>query len=159
MAVVLKCKMCGGDLSYSGNDRICICEFCGSSQAIPSTDDEKRITLFNRANALRMRAEYDQAFRIYDAIVAEFPEEADAYWGQCLCRYGIEYVEDPVSRERKPTCHRTVITSILKDDSFLSACEKTDTAGRIYYQQEAEIIDRIQQEILRIAEREAPYQH
>ena len=32
--------------------------------------------------------------------------EAEAYWGLVLCRYGIEYVNDPATGKKVPTCHR-----------------------------------------------------
>jgi hypothetical protein len=40
-----------------------------------------------------------------------------------LCRYGIEYVEDPRTHERVPTCHRTQYEPILTDADYLAALE------------------------------------
>ena len=51
--------------------------------------DEKKINLFTRANSLRFKREFDAAEGIYQSLVSEFPEEAEAYWGLYLCRYGI----------------------------------------------------------------------
>ncbi len=59
--ILFKCKMCGGNLNIPDGDSVCECEFCGSRQTIPQTDDEKKINLFNRANKLRMNAEFDKA--------------------------------------------------------------------------------------------------
>ena len=50
---VIKCKMCGGDLNIIGGASTAECEFCGSIQTIPQVDDEKKLTLFARANRLR----------------------------------------------------------------------------------------------------------
>ncbi len=50
---VLKCKMCGGDLNISEEVSVCECEYCGSKQTVPSVDNEKKVSLFTRANRLR----------------------------------------------------------------------------------------------------------
>ena len=154
---VFKCKMCGGDLSYIENSTICECEYCGAKQTLPNSDNEKKINLFNRANRLRMDSEYDRASAVYENIVAEFPDEAEAYWGLCLCTYGIEYVDDPLTGMKIPTCHRTLPTSILDDSNYKQACDKADTSARVIYSDEAKKIDEIQKNILSIALNEAPY--
>jgi len=58
---IIKCKMCGGDLHPEENATTCECEYCGSVQTIPTADNEKKGNLFNRANRLRMAAEFDKA--------------------------------------------------------------------------------------------------
>ena len=142
-----KCKMCGGDLIITEGSNTCECEFCGTKQTVPSADSEKKVNLFNRANRLRMNAEFDKAATVYESIAAEFPEEAEAYWGLCLCSYGIEYVDDPVTGEKKPTCHRTLPTSIMEDSNFDQACEYADPIARRVYREEAKAIDQIQKDI------------
>ena len=58
---VFKCKMCGGNLEVQDGMTVCECEYCGSIQAIPTNTDDNLRTLFNRANVLRMKAEFDKA--------------------------------------------------------------------------------------------------
>ena len=128
-----------------------------SKQTIPSADSEKKTNLFNRANRLRMNSEFDKASAVYEQIVAEFPEEAEAYWGLCLCAYGIEYVDDPATGSKIPTCHRTLPTSIMEDSNFEQACDYADPVARKVYREEAKTIDRIQKDILSIAQSETPY--
>ena len=152
-----KCKMCGGDLEIVEGSTVCECEFCGTKQTVPTADNEKKTTLFNRANRLRMNAEFDKAAAVYESIVAEFPTEAEAYWGLCLCAYGIEYVDDPATGEKKPTCHRTLLTSIMEDSNFEQACDNADLVARRVYRDEAKAIDRIQKGILSIVNSERPY--
>ena len=94
---VFKCKMCGGDLDVQEGLNVCECEYCGTKQTIPALDNEKKLNLFNRANRLRLNSEFDKAATIYENIIAEFPEEAEGYWGLVLCNYGIEYVDDPAT--------------------------------------------------------------
>lgn len=155
--MIIKCKMCGGDLAFEPGSTVCECEYCGSKQTIPSADNEKKTNLFNRANRLRMNSEFDKASAVYEQIVAEFPEEAEAYWGLCLCAYGIEYVDDPATGSKIPTCHRTLPTSIMEDSNFEQACDYADPVARKVYREEAKTIDRIQKDILSIAQSETPY--
>ena len=105
---VFKCKMCGGNLEVADNMSVCECEYCGTKQTVPKTRDDIVFNLFNRANNLRIKCEFDKAQEIYEKIVASNPDEAEAYWGIVLCKYGIEYVEDPATFKKVPTCHRTL---------------------------------------------------
>ncbi len=155
--MIIKCKMCGGDLIIQERNPICECEYCGTKQTIPQTDNEKKGNLFNRANRLRMGAEFDKASAVYTAIAAEFPEEAEAYWGLCLCKYGIEYVDDPLTGNKIPTCHRTIPESIMDDEDFDQACENASPEAKRLYREEAKAIDRLQRNILSIVANEEPY--
>lgn len=154
---VLKCKMCGGDLPADVNINVVECDFCGTVQTVPANDAEKIINLFNRANMLRIKKEFDKASGIYENIVSEFPNEAEAYWGLCLCKYGIEYVDDPATARKIPTCHRTLSASIQSDHDYINACNNADAASRVQYAREAAQIDAVQRRILDIASREEPY--
>ncbi len=155
--MIIKCKMCGGDLNIQEGNPICECEFCGTQQTIPQADNEKKVNLFNRANRLRMNSEFDKAAAIYTSITAEFPHEAEAYWGLCLCKFGIEYVDDPLNGNKVPTCHRTLTTSILDDSDYIQATQNTDAVARSVYESEAKRIDELQQDILQIVKSETPY--
>ena len=53
----------------------------------------------------------------------DFREEAEAYWGLVLCKYGIEYVDDPATGKKIPTCHRSSFDSIMDDTDFEQALE------------------------------------
>lgn len=99
---VFKCKMCGGDIDLTEGSSVAVCEYCGTKQTVPTADNEKKMTLFARANRLRSACEFDKAASVYESIVADFPEEAEAYWGLVLCRYGIEYVDDPATGRKVP---------------------------------------------------------
>ena len=73
--MIIKCKMCGGDLHPEIESTTCECEFCGTVQTIPTDDGEKKANLFNRANHLRMNAEFDKAAVVYENVsaTATFP--------------------------------------------------------------------------------------
>lgn len=154
---VYKCKMCGGDLSVEEGKTVAECEYCGTHQTVSGADDEKRMNLYNNANRLRLNNEFDKAEVIYENIVAEFPEEAEAYWGICLCRYGIEYVDDPTTVKKIPTCHRTSFGSIFDDEDYKHAIENADFYAQLIYRDEATAIDSLQKDILSTVRKEKPY--
>ena len=154
---VFKCKMCGGDLNITEADKVVECEYCGTAQTVPSADNEKKMTLFNRANRLRLNNEFDKATALYEQLIAEFPEEAEAYWGLCLCNWGIEYVDDPATGEKKPTCHRASFESLMKDENYLLAMEYADVTAQRVYRREAQEIDRLNDAILSVSRNEKPY--
>ena len=154
---VIKCKMCGGDLVIEPGATVAECEYCGTRQTIPNQDDEKKLTLFARANRLRMGCEFDKAAGIYESIVADFPQEAEAYWGLVLCKYGIEYVDDPVTGKKIPTCHRSSFESIMEDSDFEQALENADVVARRVYRDEAKQIEEIRKGIIEVSGREEPY--
>lgn len=155
--MVFNCKMCGANLNVRAGMRICKCEYCDSVQTIPDLTSEKKLQLFNKANALRFACDFDRAGDVYKDIVADFPEEAEAYWGLCLCKYGIEYVVDPETQNRVPTCHRTSFEKIQDIPEFRKVLEYSDVNLRNIYIQLAEVIDGIQRNILEIAMKEKPF--
>lgn len=154
---VLKCKMCGGNLEVQEGMTICECEYCGSTQTIPNVDDEKKVTLFTRANRLRSDGEFDKAFGIYESIVTEFQEEAEAYWGLILCKYGIEYVDDSRTGKKIPTCHRSSFDSVMDDPNFEMVMECSDAASRAIYREEAKAIEALRASIIEVSSQEEPY--
>lgn len=154
---VFKCKMCGGDIDLTEGSSVAVCEYCGTKQTVPTADNEKKMTLFTRANRLRSACEFDKAASVYESIVADFPEEAEAYWGLVLCRYGIEYVDDPATGRKVPTCHRSSFDSILEDSDFEQACENADPIARRVYRDEAKTIEDIRKGIVEVSGKEPPY--
>lgn len=155
--ILYKCKMCGGNLNITEGSKTTTCEYCQTQQTVPAADDEKRANLFNRANHFRQNSEFDKAMGIYEHILEEDSSDAEAYWSVVLCRYGIEYVEDPATKIQKPTVNRTQVQSILKDADYLMALEHADLAQKALYEKEAQEIDRLQSDILQIAQNEQPY--
>lgn len=154
---ILKCKMCGGDLNLVEGVSTAECEYCGSVQTVPKADNEKKLTLFARANRLRTACEFDKAAGIYETIIADFPEEAEAYWGLVLCKYGIEYVDDPGTGKKIPTCHRSSFDSIMEDSDFEQTLENADPIARAVYREEAKQFERLRKGILEVSSTEKPY--
>ncbi len=154
---VFKCKMCGGAIDITSGKSVVECAYCGTQQTIPKTTDENIQTMFNRANLLRQKNEFDKAEEIYEKILLADATEAEAYWCVILCKFGIEYVEDPKTFKRIPTCHRTSYDSIIADEYYKLALQYADAVQKDIYESEAKIIDEIQKEILAISQKEEPY--
>lgn len=154
---VLKCKMCGGDLNLQDEMTVAECEYCGTKQTVPTADNEKKMTLFARANRLRAACEFDKAAGIYESIVADFPEEAEAYWGLVLCKFGIEYVDDPATGNKIPTCHRSSFESVMDDPDFEQVMENADSVARKVYRTEAKAIEELRKGIIEVSSKEEPY--
>ena len=154
---LFKCKMCGGDLEIAEGVSIAECEYCGTKQTVPKSMDENLHNLFNRANTLRIKSEFDKAEKLYEKIIQADSTQSEAYWGLILCKYGIEYVDDPATYKKIPTCHRASYDSIIADDDYKSALENADMSQRAIYEEQAKEIDRIQKDILALAQKEETY--
>ena len=157
---IYTCKMCGGQLKAEPGTSICTCDFCSTRQTLPLIDDEQAALMINRAHHFRQLGDFDKAADTYTRLIAADDgngADPDLYWSLVLCRYGIEYVNDPVTRRWIATCHRMQYRSISDDPDYQKAVNKADPLRRMYYEQEAEYIAQIQKRILEISEREEPF--
>lgn len=154
---IFKCKMCGGDLNVTDGASVCTCAYCGTKQTLPKLGDEKRVAMFERANYFWRNNEFDKAMGIYEMVLATDDTDAEAYWSIVLCRYGIEYVEDPKSHKRVPTVNRFQTKSILRDEDYLNAIRCANGYQRDIFETEAAQIDTIQKNISTISKEEKPY--
>ena len=149
--------MCGGTIEFEQGATVGTCDSCGTKQTLPKLDDEKRANLYDRANHFRRNNDFDKAMSIYENILNEDTNDAEAYWSLVLCKYGIEYVEDPATHKRVPTVNRTQFASVLADEDYKSALEYASIEQKIIYENEAKAIDEIQKGILEISNKEEPF--
>ena len=132
---LFKCKMCGGTLEINNNESVATCEYCGTQQTLPKLDDDKRANMYDRANHFRRNNEFDKAMGIYEQILNEDNTDAEAYWSLVLCRYGIEYVEDPSShktiqsKEERPSKQERATDTSIIEKSF--NYKDSDVAGAV----------------------------
>ena len=151
------CKMCAGALTIDENERICTCKYCGMTQTVPNLTDSKRALLFERATHLRQAGEYDKAIAVVDEILNNNIKDSESYWFRVLCKYGIEYVEDAKTNKRVPTINRMQYGSVLADMDYRAAITNSSLEQVDIYQREAESIDYIQKNILKIVKKEEPF--
>jgi hypothetical protein len=149
--------MCGGDLIIEQGKSFAECEYCRTKQTVPNTDNEKKISLFARANHLRANNEFDKAAGVYESIVVDFPTEAEAYWGLVLCKYGIEYVDDYATSKKIPTCHRSSFESVMDDSNYEFTIKYADGMSIELYREEARQIEEIRKKIIDVSSKEDPY--
>lgn len=154
---VIKCKMCGGDIELSPDKTFGVCECCGSTMTFPKIDDDQRAAAFNRGNYFRRIGEFDKALAVYERIVEEDNTDAEAHWCCALCRYGIEYVEDPTSHEYLPTCHRASFDNFLEDVDYQAALQYSDGITKRQYEKDAAKIAEVQHGILATCQNEQPF--
>lgn len=154
---IFKCKMCGGTIEFEQGASVGVCDSCGTKQTLPRLDDDKKANLYDRANHFRRNNDFDKAMGIYEQILNEDSTDAEAYWSLVLCRYGIEYVEDPATHKRIPTVNRAQFTSVYMDEDYKSALQYADGYQKTIYEAEAKAIDDIQKGILEISSKEEPF--
>ena len=154
---ILKCKMCGGDVELLGDKTFGTCEYCGCTMTFPKVDDEQRAAAFNRGNHFRRIGEFDKALAVYERIVQEDDTDAEAHWCCALCRFGIEYVEDPATMEWLPTCHRASFDSFMEDVDYLAAVKYSTGITQRQYQKDAAKIADVQRGILATSQNAEPY--
>ena len=151
----LNCSGCGAALNYSGN-MVCKCEYCGVTNFL-SGESVKNSNKFNRANEERQNCNFDKAKDLYDDLLDEMAPTIDILWGKTLCIYGVEYVEDPLSHEYKPTLHRIGDEDIFECETFKEALELADDEQKKELEKDAGEISEINREYIRIANEEEPY--
>ena len=154
---IFKCKMCGGALEIGENQSVAICEYCGTKQTLPRLDNEQKVNLYDRANHFRRNNDYYKAMAIYENILNTDTTDAEAYWSILLCRFGVEYVEDPSTHKQVPTINRAQFTSVFADEDYKSAIEYASPEQKEIYKQEAAYIDEVQKGILEISNKEEPF--
>lgn len=155
---IIDCKECGGRNEVAVGASYITCAYCGKQITVPSAKDEERVRLFNRANEFRRQGEFDKAIRAFSGIAEQDASDPEATWGLVLSKYGIEYVEDPRTGERIPTCNRVSAESILTDSDYLATLDNSPNEYvKSLYIKEAKRIDRIQKGILAIAKQEEPF--
>lgn len=155
--MVFKCKMCGGDIEVVEGTNIGKCLYCKSTMTLPSVDNEKLLNLYNRANNLRLSNEFDKAYGIYETILEIDENQLEAHWGLILCRYGVEYVDDPKTKKKMITCHRTKYESVLTDPDYKIIISKAYGDALKIYKDEAKTISDIQKKALEISNNEEDY--
>lgn len=153
----MNCESCGGALVYAEDGKSAKCPFCGNVYHFKAEKSEALVLALNRANEYRLKNDFDGAITEYKLVTERNPEDSEAYWGLAISTYGIEYVEDPRTKKRIPTCRRTVQKSILEDENYLKALENATEEQKEIYERKAGIIDRLQRNIKRRLEEEEDY--
>ncbi len=146
------CNICGANYIYRNGKWVC--PACGAYKAEELSNEEVTL-LYNAAQKLRL-SNFSEAEDEYSDIIGKFPQNANAYWGRLLSKYGIKYEEDFDGR-KIPTCYAASIESVITDNDYLRAIELADPDARVYFTQQAEYIERVRREWIGKAQKEKPY--
>ena len=146
------CNICGANYEYrNGRWK---CPACGAFKAEELSNEE--VTLFyNAAQKLRL-CDFDEAEKAYTDIIEKFPKNPNGYWERLLSRYGIKYEEDFDGR-KIPTCYAASIESVLNDKDYIKALSLADADTKVYFEQQAQYIERVRKEWIERAKKEKPY--
>ena len=146
------CNICGANYEYrNGRWK---CPACGAYKAEELSNEEVTL-LYSAAQKLRL-SDFDEAEKAYSDIVEKYPRNPEGYWGRLLSKYGIKYEEDFDGR-KIPTCYAASIESVISDKDFAKATSLADANTRVYYQQQAQYIERVRKEWIDKAQKEPPY--
>lgn len=154
---LLICKTCEGNIIPIEGKNLGVCDSCGRMESLPTVTDERRTDAFNRGNHFRKNYEFDKALEEYTQIIKEDPTDAEAHWCMTLSRYGVNFQEDPNTKELIPTIDRISYTSILEDPDYIAALKYADGDRKTFYEESAQRIRAIQQGLLEVSSKEDPF--
>ena len=86
---------------------------------------------------------------LYESILNLDNTQLEAQWGILLCKYGVEYVDDPKTNKKIPTCHKTNKESILTTQEYKHIIKNAYGKTLELYEKEAKEINRIQKRNIR----------
>ena len=150
--MTFKCKICGSTVSYDGSSKVYTCKKCGLEQSLPDYCSEHVSFLYGRANHYFRTKRFYKALQIFQQIAAESPDDCEAYRSIVLSRYGISYTSENEIYSKEPRINIVRSDSILNDPNYIKAISLADKERRSFYIKEAEKIEKINQEILELAQ-------
>lgn len=150
--MTFKCKICGSTVSSEGSSKVYTCKKCGLEQSLPDYCSEHVSFLYGRANHYFRTKRFYKALQIFQQIAAESPDDCEAYRSIVLSRYGISYTSENEIYSKEPRINIVRSDSILNDPNYIKAISLADKERRSFYIKEAEKIEKINQEILELAQ-------
>ena len=154
--IAISCSCCGYMLTMKEDAAVCLCPACGTTNARPKSTGAS-LEMLDRAVKQRLARDFHEAEASYQQVLMHFPQEHEALWGRLLCRYGVEYIEDPSSGRRVPTVHSVQSKPMQEQADYQDACRFAPAEVALQYQRDAAFIDNAQAEIRRCAGECQPY--
>ena len=130
------------------------CNYCGCTQTLPAIDDGKKLALFDRANLLVNKCEFDRAQVVYYMFTKLFPNEAEGHWGMFLCQYGAKYALSQNGR-KELVCHKIVKEKAEENEHFIKCLENADIVAKSIYKEEMRMLGQFQEKIKNISQEES----
>ena len=146
------CYNCGGE--FVNRDGKLVCLYCGTIK--PENVSGEELTLLYTAYQRLRLADFSDAEQEFDDIIRRHPNNAQAYWGRLLSKYGIKYEED-YDGSKVPSCYAASIESVFESSDYKKALELADEDNREVFREHAEYIERCRCDWIEEASREKPY--
>lgn len=153
---ILSCRVCGTDFRLPVGVAIRACPACGTSHSCPGAEGMIPDGL-RRAHQQRAACDFVNAERSYRRVLEDHPDNAEALWGLTLCKFGVEYVEDEHTHERRPVVHFLRRTPITEDADYRLACQQAGEPERSQYEADGAYIRQIQQRVMQAQGSQKPW--
>lgn len=150
------CECCGGKFIKVVDDEF-KCDHCGNIKHIQTKFSSEIVSLFNEANILRNKGEFDDAMDYYKIIIQKDNNNIEAYYGVALCEFGIMHVLDPVTNKYKPTCNRAIDISLFDDENIKSCFAFASENKSKELESKINEIESIRKNIINLSKKEKPY--
>lgn len=157
--VLANCTLCSRQLIFTPQTPYLKCAACSTTNYHPNPDQlsgavqpagKPANAQLQKAHAYRAQCRYDKAEQLYTLFIANNPESDvlhEAHWGLAMCRFGVEYVEDSLTKEILPTAHFTASSALQDDFDYELACSLAPEEIRSTYMENARYIDQVQDRI------------
>ena len=116
------------------------CPACGAVKPKISYNEENELTY--RAFQLLAESKFEEADAAFDAVLAKYPENVEAYWGKVKVRYRVIYKENAKGKLR-PTCEKSDHGSVSKDENYKKAFQYADERIQKFLKKQANALDRV----------------
>ncbi len=138
----IPCRICGTPLDITPDERTGTCSACGTVQSVPLAGSEDKYVKLAQAESLRREGRFDDAAAVYDELIRLDIGDADLYWGQLLCTYGVTYTNGV------PTLSRASSRSVLSDEAYRNALRYADSDQRRVFTTAAADLDKARRDIV-----------
>ena len=128
------------------------------SRMLRLSQAQKKKRLFENGEREQKAGRFDEAIRQYQGYLNYGDEEAEPHWRIMLCRFGVEYVQEPETGRHVPTIVRLAAGDPLQDQDYQAALNFAKTPEtRAFYAGEAENIAGILNKYRELSATEKPY--
>lgn len=148
----IRCKFCSAEMSVGLNEGMASCSVCGGRQSLPLSLDYSRSGLFVRGNHFRAAQAFSKGLRVYDRIITDYPDDAEAFFCRALCRYGVTF-----DIPNKPIVNCTRRQPFEADSDVRVCLNFSDAARGEYYKELIQRIGEAQRQVIEAATKIPPY--
>lgn len=144
-----RCFVCGKLIGNGGEYGLC--DECGRNAAAFEKTADRMERLLKGKQAGGIEDAFTRMQDQYTAILQSDANNAGAYWGRLLSRYGIEYIYDEQNQTYHPVFYRAEKAPLDQDADCVSALKFSSGEEHDSYANEAAHLTRIQKALLSAA--------